>query len=390
MSAFPEQPAHFLDWLRSNGLQDAAPGTFAPRRKYGEYLSDLLRNEVNRSPDGAEFRQICGEAIAVTADRELAHVELSNGDSIEAGKVVLAIGNPASSSAIDAVIDGVDRLLQPSPWLGDALSLRFPSERILLLGSGLTAVDSMLALLAPSENSQVVMISRRGILPQMHAACLPAPVIAPMESHSGATSILREVRARVETMRQMGLCWRVTIDALRPISNRIWSDLSLAERQRFLRHLKPYWEPQRHRMAPVVADRIRHFREDGRLSVIAGRVRRLSRNDGSIQVRISRNGAAELEFDVDRVINCTGIQENYNDSPRPLVRRLMADGMASANDLGIGFRTDGAGALVNAEGNTSRLLFTLGPPRRGELFETTAVPEIRSQAEALARRLIES
>ena len=68
----------------------------------------------------------------------------------------------------------------------------------------------------------------------------------------------------------------------------------------------------------------------------------------------------------------------------------MADGMACANDLGIGFRTDGAGALVNAGGNTSRPLFTLGPPRRGELFETTAVPEIRSQTEALARCLIES
>jgi uncharacterized NAD(P)/FAD-binding protein YdhS len=35
------------------------------------------------------------------------------------------------------------------------------------------------------------------------------------------------------------------------------------------------------------------------------------------------------------------------------------------------------------------LLFTLGPPRRGELFETTAVPEIRVQAELLALRLIE-
>ena len=289
MSAFPEQPSHFLDWLRSNGMQSATPGTFAPRRKYGEYLSDLLRNEVNRSPSGAHFWQICGEAIAVTPDRESAHVELSNGDAIEASKVVLAIGNPASSPAVDAVIDGVDRLLQPSPWLGDALSLRFPSERIMLLGSGLTAVDSMLTLLAQSENSQVIMVSRRGILPQMHEACLPAPVFAPLEKHLGATSILHEVRARVEAMRQMGLCWRVTIDALRPISNRIWSDLSLADRQRFLRHLKPYWEPHRHRMAPVVADRVRHFRADGRLSLIAGRVRKLSRKDGSIQVRISRN-----------------------------------------------------------------------------------------------------
>jgi uncharacterized NAD(P)/FAD-binding protein YdhS len=36
------------------------------------------------------------------------------------------------------------------------------------------------------------------------------------------------------------------------------------------------------------------------------------------------------------------------------------------------------------------VFYTLGPPRRGELFETTAVPEIRTQAEALAHRLVQS
>jgi uncharacterized NAD(P)/FAD-binding protein YdhS len=32
-------------------------------------------------------------------------------------------------------------------------------------------------------------------------------------------------------------------------------------------------------------------------------------------------------------------------------------------------------------------MWTLGPPRRGVLWETTAVPEIRQQAEALANRI---
>jgi uncharacterized NAD(P)/FAD-binding protein YdhS len=39
-------------------------------------------------------------------------------------------------------------------------------------------------------------------------------------------------------------------------------------------------------------------------------------------------------------------------------------------------------------GRPSDTLFTLGPPLRGQLYETTAVPEIRDQAAALARRLI--
>jgi len=93
---------------------------------------------------------------------------------------------------------------------------------------------------------------------------------------------------------------------------------------------------------------------------------------------------------IDRVINCTGLHDDYCDSRRPLIRSMIADGSASANDLGLGFRTGANGALVDAAGETSRALFTLGPPRRGELFETTAVPEISSQAEELARHLIGS
>ena len=124
--------------------------------------------------------------------------------------------------------------------------------------------------------------------------------------------------------------------------------------------------------------------------MIAGRVRKLTHESDSIRVRISLNGAPELMLSVDRVINCTGIHENYRDSPRPLIRQLIADGLASANDLGIGFRTDSSGALMNSQGNVSKLLYTVGPPRRGELFETTAVPEIRSQAEALASHLIDT
>jgi uncharacterized NAD(P)/FAD-binding protein YdhS len=87
-------------------------------------------------------------------------------------------------------------------------------------------------------------------------------------------------------------------------------------------------------------------------------------------------------------INCSGIQENYRSAPRPLIRALIHSGQATANDLGIGFRTDSMGALIDAAGKTSNRLFTLGPPRRGGLFETTAVPEIRVQAEALARHLV--
>jgi uncharacterized NAD(P)/FAD-binding protein YdhS len=93
-------------------------------------------------------------------------------------------------------------------------------------------------------------------------------------------------------------------------------------------------------------------------------------------------------LEVDRIINCTGIQENYRDHPRKLIASLVRDGVAAPNDLGVGFQTDEGGALIDRNGHVSRVLFTLGPPRRGQLFESTAMPEIRFQAQELARRLV--
>lgn len=390
MSALPDEPSHFLDWLHMRGFAEAAHGYFAPRKLFGEYLEELLQSTVAGCAQTAEFRQIASEAIAIRLQDGAAKVELSSGESIEAEKVVLTIGNPASSSALDVQITALDQLFYPSPWLGDALRLSGSAEKVLLIGSGLTAVDAALTLFNQQAGCQVYLVSRRGLLPQVHAACLPAPTSFTSMPNGSILSIVKDLRRQIHANRAAGFCWRISIDALRPVSNRIWSSLPLKDRRTFLRHLRPYWESYRHRMAPPIASAIQGFLDQGRLTLTAGRVRKLARAGDAIDVQVARSNGADLHLTVDRVINCTGIQENYNHSPRPLVRQLIHDGLACANEQGVGFRTDARGALIDANGAASDVLFTLGPPRRGELFETTAVPEIRVQAEALAGILLQA
>jgi uncharacterized NAD(P)/FAD-binding protein YdhS len=49
--------------------------------------------------------------------------------------------------------------------------------------------------------------------------------------------------------------------------------------------------------------------------------------------------------------------------------------------------TNEHGAVLNAAGQPSPGLFTLGASRRPAYFESTAVPELRQQAAALAAEL---
>lgn len=388
MSALPAQPSDFLDWLRIHHWPHAQPDTFAPRKLYGEYLLQLLRQTLDAGAAG-NFSHIRAEAVAAGADRDGARLTLSDGTIVCAEKAVLALGNPASCPAPGVLRQGIEDRWHLTPWLGDALRVRFPGERILLLGTGLTGVDSVLALHSQENACQVYMLSRRGILPQVHNPRMAEAAPPVLRNRGNLRLLVNEVRAHIETARQADLCWRAIVDGLRPVSNDVWQELPPADQQRFLRHLKKYWEPHRHRMAPEIRQRLDEYKASGALQVMAGRLQEICSREPATKVRIALKRGGEQLLEVDRIISCTGLQESYTDSKRPLTKSLMQSGLARANHLGIGFETDGKGALLEANNRPSGIFFTLGPPRRGELFETTAVPEIRDQAEALALHLLQ-
>ena len=386
MSAFAGEPAHFLEWLQARNWPGAAADAFAPRRLYGEYIEDVLHTSVS-SAGSRSFRHLRAEVRDINAVPGGLALVLSNGSTVATRKAVLALGNPASAPF---EIRSLGDRWHASPWIGDALQVRVAGERILLVGTGLTAVDSALALHVHALPCTTYMLSRRGILPHVHdLRRIPAP--PPVFEEPGNIRLMfRQLRAQIRRLREEDGCWRMAVDALRPVSNELWQGLPVGDRSRFLRHLKTYWEAHRHRMAPQVRRRMDELRQQGKVEVMAGRIRRNDCQGDAIRLTVALRRGGERWLAVDRAINCTGIHEDYRQCPRPLIRTVIAKGLASPNDLGIGFRTNEFGALIDASGQASTTLFTLGPPRRGELFETTAVPEIRCQAESLARRLMDA
>ena len=150
------------------------------------------------------------------------------------------------------------------------------------------------------------------------------------------------------------------------------------DKRRFLRHVARYWDVHRHRMAPTVAANLAALRSSGALTVHAGRLCQLV-PDG-YYLRASTVDGRELSAAT--VVNCTG---PGGADRTPLGGALMVDGLARQDPLRIGLDVDADGYLVDAAGRAQPLISVLGPARRGRYWETTAVPEIRTQAGALVR-----
>jgi len=375
MSAFPDDAGHFVRWT------GAAPEAFLPRGLYGTYLEKLLTEAHARAAPGVSLLLLSGDAVAASADPSGVRIALREGVEIETRAAVLALGNFPSADL--AVPDGglyATPLYRRSPWERDALDGIPAHLDVVLLGTGLTMVDAALALQRRGHRGTIHALSRHGLLPHMHAeASVPAQ---PRIGASGVRGLLRALRSAA---RRTGN-WQAAFDALRPVTQRIWTRFSDAEKRRFLRHLRTHWDVHRHRMAPQVGEAIAHLRGQGQLRVQAGRVQSFAVEDGIALARYRPRGErAARELRAARVVNCTGPASHLADVRHPLVGSLLEQGLASADGLGMGFATDRDGELV---GGSRGRLFTLGTLRRGELWESTAMPELRTQARTLAQRLV--
>src|SRR5947208_3586916 len=170
----------------------------------------------------------------------------------------------------------------PDPWSPTAFSDLHPTAPVLLIGAGLTMVDAVISLLDQGHLGPINAISRRGLLPRSHA-----PAVAPREPIAcagGLRALTRAVRQEARLAINSGGTWQSVIDGLRLVTQDIWSGMSVDDRQRFLRHLRTWWDVHRHRIAAPVAARLEAAQASGQLRIHAGRLRSYAIADGGMTV----------------------------------------------------------------------------------------------------------
>lgn len=386
MSAFAEEPGHFLEWLMRQDqaalgplCPAALPTAFAPRKLYGRYIQANLAATPG-------ITRLAGEVSDVLPLAEGGYgIRMAGGGGpVEVSAVALCLGNPPPSQR------HAPPWIFGNPWEAGALDGLSPEDDLLLVGTGLTMADLATTLLKARGHRGVIhAVSRRGWLPLPHATPMAAPIPAPeLREGAGPRHIAQAMRGAAAQALARGLPWQAALDGFRPQIQRAWRGMSGPERARFLRHARTPWNLHRHRVAPEVGRLLGEAVAAGRLCVRAGRLDRWRPGPDGVEAVIRRPGGGEEELAVARIILCTGADTGPDWLATQPLCGLRDRGLLRGDGLGLGLDVDPDSLrALGADGRPVRGLYVVGPATRAALWEATAVPELRLQAQRVAAEL---
>lgn len=371
MSMFADLPTDFCEfWQGDENLGADCGERFAPRAVYARYLAQRL---AQARRDGAAITHHQAHVTSMTrssggaASNWVIQTEQS---AIRSRYVVLATG----ACQTDGLL-GHPRVFQ-GPWHLQQLPPDPVQQTALIVGGGLTAIDALQSLVQLQWRGKILLVAPRAQLSEHHVDhhvgiwSLPSNFV---DQCADPSSALRAVRAQLALAHQQGGDWRSVINALRPITSAIFAAWSTAQRAQFLRHLGSIWNRHRHRAPPSSAELISALLAKGQLRLLAGRVKNLGASHQFVQAEV-RSASAVQTILCNLVIDARG--GCYRTTP--LLRQLADDGCLQLSETGFGVIADDSG-LVGTD------LYALGANCFGERLETTAVPELRVQAQQIAQ-----
>jgi uncharacterized NAD(P)/FAD-binding protein YdhS len=406
MSALPEHPNHFVEWLRTRTEYAEMPDaelreTFMPRRIYGDYVRSLTLHymqPIDRRGN-VETTVIDDEAVDIATVQRGVRIMLGSGSTLDADKVLLATGNEMPAELPGGETLATSSNYAANPWQDWESKLPPPTEAIVLLGTGLTTIDAIVTLLALDWRGTIHAVSRNGLLPQSHFKGVHHPEFPPADvdvAELGLTRLAALVDEHCRRLREAGENPAIVVDKLRSHTQRVWQAFSLAERREFIARHAAHWNVLRHRIAQPIHQQVARAITEGRLKITRGAVTRLEQAGARIRVHLNgtanSNGNHEhspAHLDGALVVNCTGPQTRFSATRSRLLRNLLASGIVQPDAIDLGIRIENNFAAVDHEGRPSPFLHVIGPLLRGTLWETIAVPELRGQALHVAEILLD-
>ncbi len=371
---------------------DVTEGDYLPRKLYREYIRELFQDAFDNKADNVSFERIEGEAVDVKMLDGKPAVTMINGTEFVADKIVLALGNaPPRNPQVNNQSFLNDKRYIQNPWDTQIFERILPDDTILFIGTGQTTVDLATGLYKRKHRGKMISISRRGIFCLAQKKVEPYPSFYDeLEGVKDFLSVFSIVRKHLLIAEQKGFDPRAVIDSLRPHTTLIWTNLPPEEKRRFLRHAFRYWEIVRSRIPPASEETMNKLKTSGQMKILSGRVTDIIPAKDKLEIKYTERGTTmEKSISANIVINCIGPCQDYEQIDQPLIKNLLKSRLIQCDPAHLGINALPEGNIIQEDGTPSDIVFTIGLPLKGIVWESLAAPEIRYEAEELSKILVE-
>jgi uncharacterized NAD(P)/FAD-binding protein YdhS len=397
MTVFADDPTQFDRWLRTHAALDGDPAAlwrdgsaFPQRGLFGRYIAELVADAGTATP-GVTIHHRRGTV------RDIAHgpggftLFMQDGGTLRADLVVLAVSHPPP--AVPAPLRAARAAGAPvieDPWRPGALDAIAPEASVLVVGTGLTMADMVSTLDRRGHRGPIMAVSRRGQLSRGHAFgdIAKRNWFADSPPCPTALGLCQAVRAQVLAAWLEGQPWQAVFDDIRANARRLWAALDTTERRRLLRHLRPYWDVHRFRIAPQAEQTIARLRARGLFRSLAATLRGASWDGARLHVRLHQRGDAagrEVEIAADAVIVTTGPAHDSAIAANPALASLARAGLIRPDAVGLGLDVDASNWAIGADGVALPTLLVAGPLARGQVGELMGLPQVSDHAAQVAQ-----
>lgn len=395
MSAFPDNSDHFLDWVMQQENfagkdRTLIANAYLPRKLYGKYLSEIWEDAQKLAKTKQVKLSIVHSNVTdLDTTKNAVLLSLENDTTLTVNHCVIATGNHIPRNPN---IENIDFFNSPNyfqnPWKIESVTNVKNNLPVLIIGNGLTMVDTVLGLLEQGFKGDIYSISPNGfnILPHRHGGLQYTKLTEELKDNVSLYELVKLVHKHIKIVREFGVSAELVINSLRPDTQKIWQTLSNQEKELFMKRFRHLWGVARHRIPIHSHDKIQQLRIEGKLHIQSGKIININETEKGITVTyFDKKENKKKELQVSRVINCTGPDTDLTKQNDSFLKKCLLKGNITQDFLQLGITANTETfQVMNAEGNANTNLFTLGSNLKGELWESTAVNELRDQAEELA------
>lgn len=390
----PCHPDELLEWCQRTGVLMGDPDATLPsghvflrRRDFGTYVGAEVARQAFNAVTGSTIahRQARAISAAQCEDGSVA-VTLADGAMLYAEMLIIATGNaPPRLQPPFRPEHATHPRIIANPLNTPRLAEVPREARVLVVGTGLTALDVLSTLVRQGHAGSITAVSRRGLRPQSQppAICGAAPVesdglrpldrvmaeLPPFIQALGPgyrlADVSRALRAEIRKAKAAGGDWYAPFDLVRDAVWRIWPTISAAEKQRFLRRMRAWYDVHRFRSPPPNDRLVRDAEAAGRVTFARATLDAVDApaEDGPVTVRLM-SGAGTTTQTFDMVINCTGLDAASGYHRDPFLASLVEQGMLVPDTSGIGFAVTADCCAATPEGACPHIR-VIGPPSAG-------------------------